>query len=138
MIPTFDFKMSSLHQPSNFESVYKHESEIKVRRCLPPSIYPSHHNPLYTDDQIKVEMQWKDKDTYFVNSGFSSLNDGNTQAWKDAMLGKQGVTFDPMMPPPNYDKSYIMYTLNSDTLPNSYNGTRKDGGNLILDVQDIK
>ena len=81
-------------------------------------------------------MQWKDKDTYFENSGFVSLNDYNTLVWKDAIMGKQGV-FDPNMPPPNYDKSFIMYTLNTETLPNMYNGIRKDGGNLTIEVQDI-
>jgi hypothetical protein len=42
-----------------------------------------------------------------------------------------------MLPPPDYDKSFLMYTINSDMLPTYYNGIRKDGGNITIRVQEI-
>jgi len=44
---------------------------------------------------------------------------------------------DPTMPPPNYDRAFIRYTLNTDMVPNFYNGVKGEGANLSIDVQDI-
>ena len=42
-----------------------------------------------------------------------------------------------MLPPPDFDKSFLMYTINTEMLPTYYNGTRKDGGNVTISVKDI-
>jgi len=51
------------------------------------------------------------------------------------MMGDQSMGgMDPTMPPPNYDKAFIMYTLNSDMIPNFYNGIKKEGVSHSINV----
>lgn len=44
------------------------------------------------------------------------------------------------MPPAGYERAYIMYTLNTDTVPSFYNGTRSESGNtqISIEVANIK
>ena len=45
-----------------------------VKRCAPPSIYPT-NSTLYTNDQIHIEMSWHDTENYNLDLGFKPLND---------------------------------------------------------------
>lgn len=67
--------------------------------------------------------------------GFKSLNDHNTER----MQAQQFDELDPSMPPPGYDRAFIMYTVNSDTVPSFYNGSPSIGGGnkVTIEVKSI-
>lgn len=42
---------------------------------------------------------------------------------------------DKNLPPPDYDKSFIVYNINSDMVPNFNNGIRGEGSRITLNVK---
>jgi hypothetical protein len=132
VIPGFNFKMSSTHQPLHDP---RQDACKTNKRCFAPSIYPM-TNTLYINDQIHIEMNYRDTEMCTQDMGFKPLNDQNTENYKAIMMGQPGM-IDPTMPPPEYDKAFIRYTLNNDMIPNYYNGVKGDSGKISIEVQDI-
>lgn len=44
---------------------------------------------------------------------------------------------DDILPPPNYEKAYLQYFVNSEMLPNFCNGHRAQGHQEVINVMDI-
>lgn len=86
---------------------------------------------IFKDGTINIEMDELDTEEHLEKMGISGLNSNN-------FMG------DISMPPQYYDQPFIMYCVNSDMVPNFYNGTRGLGENglasskITLNVQDIK
>lgn len=81
-------------------------------------------------------MNYHDTESYNSDSGYKPLNDQNTENYKAMMMGQPGI-IDPTMPPPEYHKAFIRYTLNNDMIPNYYNGVKGDSGKISIDVENI-